>query len=61
MSNAEIFQCDLNFFSVISASLNDKEKYFSVIILDYHCGKYYFVNIFKCDFRVFSVSQKYSV
>ena len=31
------FQCDLKFFSVISLFLNNKGKYFSEIILDYHC------------------------
>ena len=52
MSNAEIFLCDLAFFSVISVSLNNKGKYFSVIIIVVA-----FVNIFS----VFSVSQKFSV
>ena len=33
----KIFQCDLKLFSVISVSLNNKGKYFSEIILDYHC------------------------
>ena len=56
MSDAENFQCDLIFFSVISVSLNNKEKYFSVII---HVVS--FVNIFQCDFRVSSVCKKLSV
>ena len=55
MSNAEkcsVFQCDLKIFSVISVSLNNKGKYFSVIILDYYCGSF---------LDIFSVSQKFSV
>ena len=46
MSNAENFQWDLNIFSVISVSLNNKGKYFSVIITMVS-----FVNIFQCDFQ----------
>ena len=54
MSNAEFFKC------VISVSLNNKGKYFSVIIQDYLCGflcKYFSV----CDFRVFSVSHTHKI
>ena len=57
MSKAEIFKYDLNFFSVISVSLNYKGKYFSVIILDYHCG--FLCIYFKCGFRAFSVPQDF--
>ena len=56
MSNAKNFQCDFKIFSVISVSLNNKGKYFSVIITVVS-----FVNIFQCDFLVFSVSEKFSV
>ena len=45
---------------MISVSLNNKVKYFSVIILDYHCGflcKYFSV-CFPC---LFSVTKNFSV
>ena len=55
VSNAEFFQCD-PFFIVTSVTLNNKGKYFSVIIT-----VVFFVNMFQCDFRVFSVSQNFLV
>ena len=34
----EIFNFNLKIFSAISVSLDNKARYFRVIILDYHCG-----------------------
>ena len=50
----KIFQCDLKSFSVILLSLINEGKYFSEIILDYHCDflcKYFSV-WFLCLFSV---------
>ena len=52
----KIFLCDLNFFSVISVSLDNKGKYFSVII-----NVVFFVTIFQYDFRVFFSVKKSAI